>query len=69
MKNTIKNDIKWSVDHDCEMDKAYLVGTYNGTTFVETINLNSRFSFGLIFAKWKITRRFKIIFNEQHNEN
>lgn len=69
MNNTMKNKIIWSINHDCAMNEAFLIGSYNSIRFTDTFKTNSWFSFGLMFAKWKITRRFKILFNDQHNEN
>ena len=58
----MESKINWSVNHDCSMDEAFLIGDYNNARFVESFKTNSWFSFGLMFAKWKITRRFKIIY-------
>ena len=64
----MENKIKWTVDHDCGFDdEAFLIGDYNGSRFIEIFNSKSWFSFGLIFAKWKITRRFKIIYKQEDN--
>ena len=65
----MEDKIKWTVDHSGGfVDDAWLIGDYNGTRFLELFNTNSWFSFGLMFAKWKITRRFKIIYKQEENE-
>ncbi len=60
--------ITWRVDHDYGMDEALLTGVYRDTVFSEGFSTTSWFSLGLMFAKWKIKRRFKIIYKEKSNE-
>lgn len=63
------NNITWTVDHDCGLNNdAFLIGDYKGTRFIEVFNTKSWFSLGLMFAKWKIKRLFKIIYEEQNGD-
>ena len=53
--------IKWEIDHDCSYNHYLLVGYYNRHIFVKTV-LDKFWGIPLMYAKWCITRRYKILY-------
>lgn len=56
--------IKWEIDHDYTPSSFLLVGDYNGQRFVKPV-LNMFWGIPLMYAKWCITIRYKILYPEQ----
>jgi hypothetical protein len=56
-------EIKFTIDHDCGNNSYLLSGDYNKTRFTEIVD--SRF-FGLplLYKKWLIKLRFKILYKK-----
>ncbi len=56
--------IKWSIDHDCSCNHFYLKGDYQGHRFVKEV-FDGLWGLPLMYAKWCITNRYKILYPEQ----
>lgn len=57
--------IKWKVDHDFYCSSVFLlIGDYNGHRFLRTV-LDKFWGLPLMYAKWCITRRYKILYPNQ----
>ena len=57
--------IKWDIDHGGHDYSTYMLsGDYNGHRFVKTV-LDNFWGLPLMYAKWCITRRYKILYPEQ----
>lgn len=61
----MKGEIKWEVDHNnCSANNFLLVGDYNGHRFAH-VTSDGFFGLSLMFGKWSITRKFKILYPEE----
>lgn len=57
--------IKWDIDHITYAYNSYLLsGDYNGHRFVKIVSDNF-WGLPLMYAKWCITKRYKILYPEQ----
>jgi hypothetical protein len=57
--------IKWDIDYGGHVYGKYMLsGDYNGHRFVKTVSDNF-WGLPLMYAKWCITRRYKILYPEQ----
>lgn len=63
-KEQIVSGIKWSVDHECSDDSFLLIGDFNGQRFVEIV-VYGWFGLHLLYKKWVIERRFRIIYENK----
>lgn len=62
----MERNIKFTVDHDTGYpNKAFLIGDFNGQRFIEVFNKDSWLNFSLMFSKYLITKRFKIIYGKK----
>lgn len=53
-------DIKWSIDHDYGANSYLLIGDYNNTRFCEGV-YSKLWGLPLMYKKWLIKRKFKIL--------
>lgn len=56
--------IKWEIDHDYTYGSYLLAGDYNGHRFVKPVQ-DSFWGIPLMYAKWCITRRYKILYPKE----
>ncbi len=57
--------IKWDIDHSIYVSNSYtLSGDYNGHRFVKIVS-DKFWGLHLMYAKWCITKRYKILYPEQ----
>lgn len=60
-KMEITEDIKWDIDHDCSYGYYILSGDYKGHRFTRIVN-KGFWGFPLMYAKWCITRSYKMLY-------
>jgi hypothetical protein len=55
-----KLNIKWTIDYDYGINSYLLIGDYNDIRYVRGV-YEGLWGIPLIYAKWCITRNFKIL--------
>jgi hypothetical protein len=57
--------IKWDIDHSSYVYNSFLLsGDYNGHRFTIGV-VDSLFNIPLMYAKWRITKKYKILYPER----
>ena len=63
--NANQDYIKWDIDHSSYVYNSFLLsGDYNGHRFTIGV-VDALFNIPLMYAKWRITRKYKILYPER----